>query len=188
MKVENSDIIELVFNRAKEEILTNGLKNLNMDELAKECNLAKATLYKIIGSKAELVGKIAIYFYENTFAKLYNLYLESPSLEELVTKGLSSIEEMSVGKLRILIKEIYVEYPYIKEEIEEFINILEDKVYSLFKRFQDEGSITQDINLKLLIEIIRKTIHTSIYSDDTDDIIKEKINIFNKLIIRGLQK
>lgn len=188
MKVVNNEIIDLVFVKAKTLILTNGLKNLNMDELAKECNLAKATLYKIIGSKADLVGKIAIYFFENTFAKFYNFYLESPSLEKLVEESLNSIEELSVGKLRILIKEIYVEYPHIKAEIEEYIINLEDKFYNLFRKYQIDGLITKDINLRLLIEIIRKTLQTSVNSEDSDEIIKEKINIFNKLIIRGLQK
>jgi AcrR family transcriptional regulator len=187
MKVENDEIIELVFNNAKTLILNKGLKNLNMDELAKGCNLAKATLYKIIGSKADLVGKVAIYFYENTFAKLYQFYIESPSLEKLVEESMQSIEELSVGKLRILVNEIYVEYPYIKVQIEEYLTGLEDKFYELFKKFQVEGRIVPDINLKLLIEIIRKTLQTSIYSEDPDDIIKEKINIFNKLIIRGLR-
>lgn len=187
MKVENNEIIELVFNKAKTLILSNGLKNLNMDELAKECNLAKATLYKIIGSKADLVGKIAIYFFENTFAKFYNFYIESSSLEKLVEESMHSLEELSVGKLRILVNEIYVEYPDIKEEIEEYLTKLEDTFYELFRKFQIEGAIIPDIDLKLLIEIIRKTLQTSIYSEDSDIVIKEKINIFNKLIIRGLR-
>ena len=188
MKSENNEIIQLVFNRAKTAILSKGLSNLNMDELAKDCNLAKATLYKIIGSKEELVGKIAIYFFENTFAKFYNFYLESPSFEQLVAESMHSLEELSVGKLRILVNEIYVEYPYIKTQIEEYLTSLEKKFFELFKKFQDEGKIIDDINLKLLIEIIRKTLQTSIYSEDSDYIIKEKINIFNKLIIRGLQR
>lgn len=188
MKVENNEIIELVFFKAKEAVLDKGLSNLNMDNLAKECNLAKATLYKIIGSKADLVGKIAIYFYENTFAKFYNYYLESTSFENLVTESMHSLEELSVGKLRVLVNEIYVEYPFIKKQIEEYVLGLEEKFYQLFKAFQDQGYIIKDINLRLLIEIIRETLQLSIYSKDTDETIKEKINIFNKLIIRGLQK
>jgi AcrR family transcriptional regulator len=113
MKVENNEIIDLVFVKAKEAVLDNGLSNLNMDQLAKQCNLAKATLYKIIGSKADLVSKIAFYFYENTFAKFYNYYLESTSFEELVSESMHSLEELSVGKLRVLVNEIYVEYPFI---------------------------------------------------------------------------
>ncbi|MBI9031661.1 TetR/AcrR family transcriptional regulator [bacterium] len=188
MKVENDEIIDLVFVRAKTAILNKGLNNLNMDELAKECKLAKATLYKIIGSKADLVSKIALYFYDNTFAKFYNYYLESPSFEKLVAESMLSLEELSVGKLRILVNEIYVEYPFIKVRIEEYLTTLEERFYLLFKRFQDEGKIIADINIKLLIEIIRETLQTSIYSQDSDKIIKEKINIFNTLIIRGLQK
>jgi AcrR family transcriptional regulator len=188
MKVENNEIIDLVFVKAKEAVLDNGLSNLNMDQLAKQCNLAKATLYKIIGSKADLVSKIAFYFYENTFAKFYNYYLESTSFEELVSESMHSLEELSVGKLRVLVNEIYVEYPFIKKQIEDYLLKLEEKFYLLFKQFQDQGKIIEDINLRLLIEIIRETLQLSIYSHDSDETIKEKINIFNKLIIRGLQK
>ena len=106
MKVENDEIRELVFEKAKTMILSNGLKSLNMDELARECNLAKATLYKIIESKALLVGKIALHFYENTFAKFYNFYLGSPSPGSLLEGSMHSLEEISVGKLRILVREI----------------------------------------------------------------------------------
>ena len=188
MKVENDQIRELVFLKSKTLVLDKGLNHLNMDDLARECNLAKATLYKIIGSKSDLVAKIALYFYENTFAKFYNFYIQSPSFEKLVAESMHSLEELSVGKLRVLVNEIYVEYPFIKEQIEEYLTQLEEKFYLLFKKFQDEDKITGDINLRLLIEIIRKTLQTSIYSEDSDRIIKEKIDIFNKLIIRGLQK
>lgn len=187
MKVGNEEVIELVFETATAMILANGLKSLNMDELAKECNLAKATLYKIIESKALLVGKIALHFYENTFAKLYNHYLESPSLGSLVKGSIDSLEEISVGKLRVLVREIYVTYPFIKDDIEEYLLTLEEKVYTLFRKFQVEGLIVQDVNLRLLIEIIRKTLQMSIDSNESDEVIKEKINIFNKLIVRGLQ-
>ncbi len=188
MKVENNDIIELVFVKAKDLVLDKGLSNLNMDQLAKDCSLAKATLYKIIGSKADLVSKIAIYFFENTFAKFYNYYLESPSFEKLVSESMNSLEELSVGKLRVLVSEIYVEYPFIKDEIEAYVTVLEEKFYLLFKKFQDEDKIIKDINIKLLIQIIRQTLQTSIQNDNSDEIIKEKINIFNQLILRGLQK
>lgn len=187
MKVQNEEVIESVFETAKTIILTKGLKSLNMDELAKECDLAKATLYKIIESKAQLVGKIALHFYENTFAKLYEHYLESPSLGSLVKGSIDSLEEISVGKLRVLVREIYVAYPFIKDDIEEYLITLEGKVYTLFRKFQVEGLIVQDVNLRLLIEIIRKTLQMSIDSNESDEVIKEKINIFNKLIVRGLQ-
>jgi AcrR family transcriptional regulator len=111
-----------------------------MDQLAKQCNLAKATLYKIIGSKADLVSKIAFYFYENTFAKFYNYYLESTSFEELVSESMHSLEELSVGKLRVLVNEIYVEYPFIKKQIEDYLLKLEEKFYLLFKQFQGDCS------------------------------------------------
>ena len=187
MKVENDEIRELVFEKAKTMIIVKGLKGLNMDELSKECNLAKATLYKIIESKALLVGKIALHFYENTFAKFYNFYLGSPSPGSLLEGSMHSLEEISVGKLRILVREIYVEYPFIKKDIEEYLTTLEEKFYDLVRKFQIDGKIAQDINLRLLIQIIRKTLQMSIDSNESDEIIKEKINIFNKLIVRGLR-
>jgi hypothetical protein len=75
-----------------------------------------------------------------------------------------------------------------KKQIEDYLLKLEEKFYLLFKQFQNQGKIIEDINLRLLIEIIRETLQLSIYSHDSDETIKEKINIFNKLIIRGLQK
>lgn len=188
MKVEKNDVIDLVFLKAKDMVLNKGLNNLNMDELAKECDLAKATLYKIIGSKTDLVSKISIYFFENTFAKFYNHYLESPSFEKLVSESMHSLEELSIGKLRVLVNEIYVEYPFIEEQVEEYLTVLEDKFYALFQKFQNDGKIIPDIDLKLLIQIIRQTLQNSIRSEHSDAIIKEKIKIFNTLIIRGLQK
>jgi len=187
MKVENEEIRCLVLEKAKSMILAKGLKNLNMDELAKECQLAKPTLYKIIQSKAQLIEKIALHFYESTFAKFYHYYLEYPSLGNLLEGSVQSLEEISVGKLRVLVREIYVEYPYIKGVIEEYLTTLEERFYQLVRQFQIEGSIAQDINLRLMIEIIRKTLQISIDSNESDEIIKEKIHIFNKLIVRGLK-
>ncbi|OQY38070.1 MAG: hypothetical protein B6226_04195 [Candidatus Cloacimonetes bacterium 4572_65] len=186
MKVGNQSIEDDIVKEAKKMLLESDVKSLNMSKLANKCNVAKATLYKMIGSKEDLLSIIALDFYQESFELFFTSYIDLSSFVEIVNEGMLSLEKISIGKMRILEQQIFREYPKIKQKVDLYIVKLENRVVKKLEEFQQKKIILNDIDLRLLVELIKQTLVTSIESNLPDREIKAKLVLLNKLVIRGL--
>jgi len=167
-----------------EMILKFGLKGLNMIELANECGLAKGTLYKIIGSKEELIYKIASNIYDtNTTALLEPFTIFEEPLE--ATKGfLERYLDYGVESQRSLTLQIYKEYPIIEKKLEQDFKEKSDKVNSIFLKWQEKGLLREDIDVVDCVEAMTALNDFYIKSDySTDEIIKRLRSGFRCILI-----
>ncbi len=69
-KSENKEIIRRIHKVTLMLILKQGVKGLNMNELAKTVGVAKGTLYKIINSKEQLIQEIALHIFERNITAI----------------------------------------------------------------------------------------------------------------------
>ncbi|PXX99153.1 hypothetical protein DF185_14850 [Marinifilum breve] len=154
-KTDKVEIKERVTNVAMEMIMRFGLRGLNMVELAKECGLAKATLYKIIGTKEDLIRQIAFRIFEVNFIKMLEPFRLIDDPVKATQEFLDNYFNYAIQAQKILVQQIYKEYPLIEKEVDQEFKVETEYVTKRYKQWQSEGLIRQDINVDYCIDALQ---------------------------------
>lgn len=185
-KSNKEEIKEKVNKVALEMILKYGLKGLNMIELARECGLAKATLYKIIGSKEELINQIAqeiFHFNTNTIlAPLLEISEALFACEEFLERYLN----YGVKSQRTLVIQIYKEYPLIERQLDADFEKIFSRVIEVFKKWQTQKQIRSDVNVDYCIEAMIALNDYYITSDYSTEEIINRLRTGFRCILNGM--
>ncbi|TKG91920.1 TetR/AcrR family transcriptional regulator [Puteibacter caeruleilacunae] len=185
-KSEKTEIHDRVFNVAMDMMRRYGLRGMNMSELAKRSNLAKATLYKIIGTKENLVDMVAYHIYDiNTKTLLKNL-LEYEDPEIAVTAFLDEYLNFSVASQRVLVLQIYKEYPALEEKYDRDFEERMCKVEEVFEEWYDKGMLNHDINVNHCIESLRALNDFYVESDYSDKEVIDRLRSGFRCIFNGM--
>jgi len=84
---------ETIFHAAEAVIIRKGVASATMDEIAREAQFSKATLYQYFRSKAELVDEIVLHYYDDIRRLMEAIVAEAvPATEKLRRLVRASIE------------------------------------------------------------------------------------------------
>jgi AcrR family transcriptional regulator len=168
-KSDKIEIQERVTKVAMEMMLKFGLKGLNMVELARECGLAKATLYKIIGTKEDLVKEIAFEIFNGNIIKILEPYRSIDDPAEATQEFLDNYLNYAIAGQKVLIQQIYKEYPLIQKDVDKKYEREMSIVSQRYKEWQEKGLIRQDINIEYCVdalEALNEVYVTASYSEE----------------------
>lgn len=168
-KSDKAEIHEMVIKVAQSMMLKYGLRGLNMLELARECGLAKATLYKIIGTKEDLVKGIAFEIFDVNIIKVLEPYRTFDEPVEATKEFLDNYFNYAITAQKILIQQIYKEYPLIEKKIEEKYDEEMKIVNQRYFEWQEKGLIRKDINVEYCMDALRalnEVYITGLYSEE----------------------
>lgn len=159
MKVGDKHIEEIVFEKTKDLLLNYGVKGWNMNDLSEACSMSKRTLYKIIGTKEDLLSEISKKGISENNDRIEK-YLESKQpfqtlLNNLGQHIIEGFDDYTLGH----IKAIRVEYPRIREMMDQ---IYIKKHRELFVSFFEKGIKEGDIVDYAQATSIEKTLHALI--------------------------
>jgi AcrR family transcriptional regulator len=187
MKVDNEYTQDKVIENAKKMMLDFGLKGVNMGRLAKESGIAKATLYKIIGSKEELIAKVAVDFFKDTFGHLFETILKKESYLNFAKEDIEKIAALAVGKMRIIHKQVFLEYPLIEKQVtlymDEYHILMEEK----FLKLQERGEVTTEISPANIFRFFRMLFMQMAISSQSDVNIRSQLIEMYYVFFRGLK-
>lgn len=185
-KSNKEEIKEKVNKVALEMILKYGLKGLNMIELARECGLAKATLYKIIGSKEELINQIALKIFEFNTNSLLAPLLEISDALLACKEFLENYFNYGVKSQRMLVIQIYKEYPLIERQLDADFEKIFSRVIEVFKKWQTQKQIRSDVNIDYCIEAMMALNDYYIASDYSTEEIINRLRTGFRCILNGM--
>ncbi|WP_372750906.1 TetR/AcrR family transcriptional regulator [Labilibaculum sp.] len=154
-KVDKIEVQKKVTKVAMEMILQFGLRGLNMLELARASGLAKATLYKIIGTKEDLVREIAFQIFHKNIIKILEPFKLTDDPLQATQQFVDNYLSYGLVGQRILIQQIYKEYPLIEKGIEEKYKYEISNLHKKYVDWQDRGLIRQDINVEYCIDALQ---------------------------------
>lgn len=154
-KSDRAEIQEKVTKIAMDMMLKFGLRGLNMVELARECGLAKATLYKIIETKEDLVREIAFEIFNLNIVKILEPYRVSDNPVEATRLFLDNYFSYAITAQKVLIQQIYKEYPLIEKDVEEKYQKEMQIVNQRYLEWQEKGLIRKDINVEYSIDALQ---------------------------------
>ncbi len=175
---------------ARDLFMSQGVRNVTMDQIAQGLGVSKKTIYQRFGNKAELIMAVA---------KDY-LLQEQLISEDIIRQSTSAIDELfriaswSVTSFRrvspYLIHEVQKYYPEVWKEFEGFIKgFMLGKVRSNLQRGIAEGAFRANIHVELVARLRIMQVERSLSDDyfllDLMDTSRVQFEIF-ELYLRGI--
>ena len=186
MKIGDADIEDQIFSITKALLVRYGVRGWNMDDLARESSMSKRTLYKIIGTKEELLYKC----YENNFVANYTQLCNHLNKE---ADYVAILDDLS-GQLSSHIDEFIIagsmtiknEYPRIKELIINRVQKQRNLLVDFFSKGQREGVLKETIAVGSILHMINALMEYHIaHSKDKSEFEKD-IQLELQFIFKGL--
>ncbi len=152
MKVCNEVIREKIIQTTCGLLRKNGLKGWNMDLLAHETGLAKNTLYKIIGSKEQLLEQVVI---SKMIQDLEHIDLIMQEEKDYMTAVNKMIEKfVDLTKNNNFIPKIYFEYPSIEMKIKSKQSEIIASIFRFIRNGMDMGLVRDDLAPEFIFDLI----------------------------------
>ncbi|MDE5417843.1 TetR/AcrR family transcriptional regulator [Labilibaculum sp. DW002] len=185
-KSDKAEIQEKVTKIAMDMMLKFGLRGLNMVELARECGLAKATLYKIIGSKEDLVTEIALEIFRINIVAVLDPMMKHDDPVIATKQFLDKYFDYAIESQKILINQIYKEYPLIEKDVESNYNEMIVNIQHRFKTWQDKKLIRTDIEVDYILEALEALNEFYVRSDYSNEEIIRRMRAAFISVFRGI--
>jgi AcrR family transcriptional regulator len=126
--VPGSDTKERILEAAYACVARWGLSKTSVEDVAKEANLSRSTLYRYFpGGRDELVGAVVGWEHDRFFTRLYEAVRDATSLEEVIERGLTfahrAIAEHEVLQ-RVLLTEPELLLPHLTVKNERMLRLV----------------------------------------------------------------
>ncbi len=185
-KSDKIEIQERVTKVAMEMLLKFGLRGVNMVELAKECGLAKATLYKIIGSKEDLIREIALEIFRVNIVAVLDPMMKHDDPVIATSQFLDNYFNYAIESQKILIDQIYKEYPLIEKDVETNYDEMIVNIHHRFVSWQNNKLIRSDVDVDYFLESLEALNEFYIRSDYSKEEIIRRLRAVFITAFRGI--
>ena len=192
MKVDNELVREKVYASAKKLLYTYGVKGWNIEMLAAEAGLARNTLYKIIGSKEQLIETIVLDHVKKNdeAAKVYNGNEDIWHSKDTLLKAMKQATENFVKNMSnfepVIIPQIYKEYPAIEHKVKNLVDKLATENEHFIKKGINLGFIRKDLDIKAYNDILIGMVDYYIQKATDRSIFEKRIKHILDYILEGI--
>jgi AcrR family transcriptional regulator len=180
------EVLEKIILDASEKLLfPYGYKNLNLNDVAKEINISKTTLYKTFDSKYVVASRVIERLLENAeFAMSELLQLELP-LPEKLKQSIEIISNIYTKMDREFLYDLENSLPELWKKIDAVRKKKESLITTLLSKEQSKGVVRADIDpallSALLLTLIRGMYNPGFfltYNVTSDVVAKAIVDIF----------
>lgn len=155
VKAQKPEIQELVINTAAGLIAKKGPKGWSTAELARECGMAKNTLYKIIGSKEELVETIVLGQIDATIDLLKNIIHQAKGYRAAASRMFREAPGFLADRPRVTLPEIFLEFPALADKARKHERRAATEIMEFIRQGQKKKHIRNDMKPEFLSDLIR---------------------------------
>jgi hypothetical protein len=164
----------------------NGLKGWNMDLLAHETGLAKNTLYKIIGSKEQLLEQVVISKMTHDLDHIDRIMQEDSDYMTAVNKMIEKFVELT--KNNNFISKIYFEYPSMEMKIKSKQREISASIFRFIRNGMYMGLIRDDLAPEFIFDLIEGTAMHYFRTGLTGSEFEKAFQCAMDCLINGLKK
>ena len=150
MKYNDSATQEQVIEKTIELLKLHGVRGWNMDRLSAETKLAKNTLYRIVGSKENLMEQVALKHCKRVYGQLLRISDESGDYFKTLEKLLQTYSEISPAYFA----EIFLEYPNVKSAVETHFVEAKQRLINYIEAGISAGHV-KDLGAEKIFDLLR---------------------------------
>ncbi|MGD8782082.1 MAG: TetR/AcrR family transcriptional regulator [Ignavibacteria bacterium] len=188
MKVHNDDIKETVFNKTLELLAKYGVRGWNMDDLARESNMSKRTLYKIIGNKEDLILKCIVTGMQYNINILEKFLTSEKPFPALLKQFIDVVTDNFQEYILKNISAIRIEYPKVQIEEDKHLIERERLLISFFKKGKKESYLVEYANPVTVYKTVNAIVSYNISVCDNKTDFKNETTETLGLFFKGLLK
>lgn len=146
--------------------LTDGIKNVTMDDIARRLSMSKRTLYQLFTDKEDLLLTSLMLYNERGEAELQAVVRESDNVLYILLARFS-LHLKDIKKVRSDFLEEMARYPKVRRFAERRLKLQEENTLAFLQKGVEQGYFRADINYRLvyryLIEGSRYTLRTNVF-------------------------
>ncbi|MDD4803094.1 MAG: TetR/AcrR family transcriptional regulator [Syntrophomonas sp.] len=158
MKFNDKQSEERVLEKAADLLVRRGVRGCNMEQLAAESGLAKNTLYRIIGSKEQLIESVVLSRYRFMKTKMVEIInQEGDYLQTLETMA----DEFAVYINTFygdFFHEVFREYPGIEKTVRRQQDEMTTRIIEYLRRGITEGYLRKDLEPESMFKYLQAII------------------------------
>lgn len=188
MKVCNEDIKGRVIHTTSEFLKKYGLKGWNMDLLAHETGLAKNTLYKIIGSKENLLEETVLSKIKEDLAQIGHIIDEEHDYLKAINRMTERFADLVKNNFNYVIPNIFLEYPAIEKKVMSSREEIYASLYSFIDTGMERGLIRDDVTPEFIVDLIKGVVIHYFRSGLTGDRFEMAFQCAMDCLVNGLKK
>lgn len=188
MKVCNEEIKERIIQTTRDFLKKYGLKGWNMDLLACETGLAKNTLYKIIGSKENLLEQTVLSKIKHDLAQIGLIIHEETDYEKAIHKMTERFADLVKNNFDYVIPTIFLEYPAIEAKVISSREEIYASLYSFISTGMENGLIRDDVTPEFIVDLIKGVVLHYFRSGLTGDRFEMAFQCAMDCLVNGLMK
>jgi hypothetical protein len=188
MKVNNIKIQDNIYEKTEKLFLQHGIKGWNMDTVAFEAGMAKNTLYKIIGTKEQLLGQIIISKLKKNIETIVGIFQNEPDFLKAVTIGVRQLTHRISMDNPLMLAQVFREYPEIKERFDAIASQLSTSIHDYLNRAKKTGIVREDIDNDVLISSVTAVINHYLNGNFKGREFEEKVYKSLTYLLHGILK
>lgn len=186
IKYDDENIRKQILRHVGKIIFTKGTKGWNMDDLSARAGLAKNTLYRIIGSKEEIIKEAVIEHIKDVQSRLYVILHSDEDYSSRLTKALNIFPDLLNAVYSESFSCVFRDFPSIEATI---INRRKEISKSIVD-FINEGILNKELEKNFNAEIVFETFQAIVLyylkSDYKPHEKKSKISDAFGIIMNGI--
>ncbi len=186
IKYDDENIRNQILRHVGGIIFTKGTKGWNMDDLSARAGLAKNTLYRIIGSKEEIIKEAVIEHIKDVQSRLYVILHSDEDYTSRLKKALNIFPDLLNAVYSESFSCVFRDFPSIEATI---INRRKEISKSIVD-FINEGILNKELKKNFNAEIVFETFQAIVLyylkSDYKPHEKKSKISDAFGIIINGI--
>jgi len=187
MKYNDKNIEQKVLSNVSELLYEKGVKGWNMDQLSLRSGLAKNTLYRIIGSKEDVICKVVINHIKITHIQLARIMETEKDYLLALGKIVNQFPKLMNPMYFEYIQGIFDEYPKVETIVIERRNELTQNLISFIKTGIEEKKLRQNINPESLVELLQSIVISYIRLGYKGSEMTEKLSEALDYIVNGIK-
>ncbi|HOA07209.1 MAG TPA: TetR/AcrR family transcriptional regulator [Spirochaetota bacterium] len=186
IKYDDENIRKQILRHVGEIIFTKGTKGWNMDDLSARAGLAKNTLYRIIGSKEDIIKEAVIEHIKDVQSSLYGILHSEENYSSRLKKALNIFPDLLNAVYSESFSCVFRDFPSVEATI---INRRKEISKSIVD-FINEGILNKELKKNLNAEIVFETFQAIVLyylkSDYKPHEKKSKISDAFGIIMNGI--
>ena len=186
IKYDDENIRKQILRHVGEIIFTKGTKGWNMDDLSARAGLAKNTLYRIIGSKEDIIKEAVIEHIKDVQSRLYVILHSEEDYSSRLKKALNIFPDLLNAVYSESFSCVFRDFPSIEATI---INRRKEISQNIVD-FINEGILNKELKKNFNAEIVFETFQAIVLyylkSDYKPHEKKSKISDAFGIIMNGI--
>lgn len=136
-------------------LMKNGVKNLTMDNIARQLGISKRTLYEVFDSKDAMVEDVLTYMYNEEQQQIRRAAKESDNVMEAMALGLKLHQHFLSETDVSLLRDIDQFYPHLRNKFEEFRVRNTDSMLDAFRIGVEQGVFRKNTDYRILLTLFQ---------------------------------